>query len=169
MNYRREILDEFEDYSAIDYKDNYSINEVWQHIGSSNDSKEFGIVQKGKQYDSEYQKKRYEIIETFTKTLIEFGNLNYAKKVSGIGYYSAWHYINFLNTTAESRGLPLIFIKKENWARLNVKLNEKQVSYIKYLVTKYSTYKVAKMYNVSQSTIHQIKQGFTWKNVKAII
>lgn len=100
---------------------------------------------------------------------MEFGNLKYAKKVSGIGYYSAWYYINFLNNEATSRGLPLIFIKKERWATPNVKLTKKQVSYIKYLFTKYSTYKVAKMYHVSQSTIHQIKKGFTWKNVKATI
>lgn len=170
MTINKEILDEFDDYSDINYYEPVLFEKAAQHL-NANSLKGgwkkyrggFGVKQKAIYTD--YKRNQYGKIELFAKTLIKFKNLKYAKKVSGLGYANCRYYIEFLNKSAIDRGMPLIFIKKEKWARPNVKLNEKQISFIKYLVTKYSTYKVAKIYNVNQSTIHQIKTGMTWKSV----
>lgn len=173
MNYRREILDEFEDYETFDYTDNFSIGEVIGHLGGV----DFSTRKRNTKFHKVKDIATYEQISLFAKTLTECGDFIKAKKIAGICHKRAVYYVNFLNNEAEDRGLPKIFnchintpyVKKGIWRRPIVKLDETKVSCIRKLLNNHSTYKISKLYNVSQSTIHQIKHGFTWKNVKAAI
>lgn len=167
---KKEINEEFEEYSNVNYEKNYSIGEIFQHFDNKRSfERNFSVVKKQSPTNTEFQIKRNETIKLFAYTLINFGNLKYAIKTSGIGEFTAIYYIDVLNNAALKRGLPLIFVRKKQWNEHAQKLTKKQVSYIKYLATKYSSKKIAKMYNVTASTILAIKNKMTWKRVKPAI
>ncbi len=170
---RTAILEEFAEYSTVDYRDNYSIGEIFEQFGGfyeyASDNRGFSIITKRGYYETDAGIIKHEKIQSFALLLKDHGNIEYARKMSGLGYHLAKYYIDFLNKAAEDRGLPPIFQRKRAKRRNNSKLTEKQVSYIKHLINKYSTAKVAAMYSVSQATISQIKKGDTWKDTPPAI
>ena len=167
----KSIQEEFKEYSEIDIKSNYSLGHAYSQFSTSEDGagRNFGFVQKDNGLLTPYQKMRHEMKLLFCQTLMKFVNQEYAKKLSGLGRYAVIYYTSWLNAEAEKRGMPVVFEKKKKLLLHRAKLHEKQVSYIKFLVTKYPTYKVAKMYNVSQSAIYLIKCGSTWKHVASVM
>ena len=59
----------------------------------------------------------------------------------------------------------IIKTKNPKWRRPNIKLEPDEVEQIRGLLSEHSEMEVAKMFEVSQSTIHLIKTKATWKNV----
>jgi hypothetical protein len=161
-----DIREEFEELSGMSLDDSYSINSAWQNL-EGGDKKNFGIIKKGSKYLSDHEIDKNQRVENFCKLLIESKNWDYSRKAAGIAYYRAKYYTDFLNISANDRGLPPLWQPKER--KIRCKLTEKQVSYIKYLVSKYSTCRIATMYNVNQSTINHIRIGYTWKTTEPAI
>jgi transposase-like protein len=162
-----DIKKQFDTYSSIDYRDNFSINEIFEYFDETKLTRGFTTVKKSGYWETDKGIAKYQSIELFARLLKDHGNLEYAKKEAGIGQYLARKYMLLLNDECEKRGLPLIFNRKKR--KHSAKLNEKQVSYIKYLMHKYPAPVVAAMYSVAFQTILQIKKGLTWKDVKPVI
>lgn len=168
-----DILLEFEQYQRTDYRDNHALAEIYEVFGTDenvfNGNRGFTIQTRSGYYETEIGRAKQQNIELFAQTLIKTGNFEYSRASASLGNALAKWYVDFLNNTAIERGLPIIFKRAKRISSGAARLTEKQVSYIKYLVNKYSTYQVAAMYNVSQATIQQIKNNDTWKYVPAAL
>lgn len=75
--------------------------------------------------------------------------------------------IDLIDKAKLEKSLPSLYLKKNAYHLSNSKLDEKKVSYIKFLLKKNTIRKVAEMYSVSQGTIGQIKRGCIWRHVMA--
>lgn len=169
MRVKEEISDEFKEYADMDYKESYSLNKVYVTFNTNKNAKNFGLLNRRNHFSSDKEINTFDKAKLFAETLKEHGNLEYAMKLSKIGRNAAKYYLDLFNDAASERGLPLIFVRKKKSCVTRVKLNAKQVSYIKYLCTKYTVGKVATMYNVGHSAISKIKTGSNWRSIAPAI
>lgn len=163
-----DIRDEFNELTSFNFSSNKSIGALCQTFESDENVHGFSMMtmaQKPRAFGMNDSNK----IKEFSLYLMEFGNIDYCRKLAVIGRAKAVKIIHILNEAASKRGLEPVYIFKPKNLHAN-KIPIKRVQIIKYLLHKgYSGHRLGKIYDISQSTVNLIKNNVIHKDVQPII
>lgn len=163
-----DIRSEFKALSEMDFRNNYSLAHLCQNFKSDGKiEKSYNIIRAVT--PKVFGMNNPEQVTQFSLYLKEYGNIEYCRKLVGIGRAKATKIVHILNEMAKGKNLPILY--KFRTDNINTaKLSDRQVSIIKYLLHKgYSTHKLADIYSVNQSSINLINLGITWKEINPIL
>ena len=167
INY--DFKEDFEEISSYNFTGNKCIMALYDGFNSTTETKHFKIYSEIRK-DRPFGMMDVDKIKEFSFLLIEYGNLEYCRKLAKIGRGKAIKIIHILNEEALKRNLPLVYKFKNPFLFRLSKLSENQISIIKYLYHKgYSGDNLANIYKVSQSTINAIIKDLIYKNIMPIM
>lgn len=168
-----DIRNDFKELEAFSFQGNHTIGSIYQSFNCS--SEEGNIPDRGFSIDNRQRADRpfgmndTAKIKEFALLLMEYGNIEYCRKIAKIGRHKAIQIVHILNQEAERRSLAPVYCFKRKDPFFK-KLTDKQVSIIKYLLHKgYSGKRLASIYNVTQGLIANIDAGLQHKDITPII